>query len=345
MSDGRPSAQETRTSIVRDIRAALLDGEGATKAELSRRLGISFPTASKFVDLMEARGEVELAGLDESSGGRRARRYRYRPDFLLGLAIFLEKNETSYTVFDCEGTAVEQGSAGSLLEEDAASLVAIVERIKASHPRLRAVSIGVPGAVGDGRVFYIPAYEKYHLLDLKSFVEERTGIATVVENDMNAAVLGYLDRTKPEERGESYSKPSVVYLYLGQNGPGAGIVVNGEVVRGQSFFSGEVSFLPQYDGRSFMEALEDGTEEGVADAVGRLVAAMTAILNPHDVVFNRDEWKEAGLARVAERSAVYVPREHLPELVASDWRADYLAGLRRLGRDVLLTLDAQPEID
>ena len=40
---------------------------------------------------MKQDGEVTLAGLDDSSGGRRAKRYAYNPEYMLGLAIFLEK--------------------------------------------------------------------------------------------------------------------------------------------------------------------------------------------------------------------------------------------------------------
>ena len=45
---------------------------------------------------------------------------------------------------------------------------------------------------------------------------------------MNAAVLGYHKNTGNNENS------SLVYLYSGQNG-GAGIMVNGDVVRGSTF--------------------------------------------------------------------------------------------------------------
>jgi len=329
VKEERRGSQEMKTAIVQGIRKTLLERGGATKAELSRSLGLSFPTASKFLDDMESRGEASMIGYDESSGGRRARRYRYHPDYMLGLAIFLEKDETRYTLFDCSGQAIEQGAECGVLEEDASRLAELIGRIKHAHPKLRSVSIGVPGAVNDGNVFLIPAYEKYRNFDLKSYVQERTGIPTVIENDMNAAVIGYMSRRKLQDRS------SVVYLYLGQNGPGAGIAVNGEIVRGRSFFSGEVSFVPQC-GRNFSEAL-NGDPSGRTEAIGQLVAATAAILNPHYFIFNQDEVDESMLDPIAESGAAYVPREHLPELAASEWKLDYLAGLQSLGLDLLLS--------
>ena len=37
---------------------------------------------------MEKQGEVSLGGLDESNGGRRAKRYRYNPHFKQGLSVY-----------------------------------------------------------------------------------------------------------------------------------------------------------------------------------------------------------------------------------------------------------------
>ncbi|MNZ99948.1 Glucokinase [compost metagenome] len=258
---------------------------------------------------------------------------------MLGLAIFLEKGETSYTVFNCSGEVIEEGSAPSVLEEEVSSLVTYIEHIRHAHPKIHSVAIGVPGAVNNGRIFFIPSYEKYRDVDLKGVLEEQLSIPVVVENDMNAAALGYLENRKMKD------SHSLIYLYLGQNGPGAGIVVNGEIVRGKTFFSGEVAFIPQYEDKSFYQALayECKKEAAVSrseqriDAVARLVASMTAILNPHSFIFCADEVDPSMLHRIAERSAAYVPQEHLPELAAGDWRKDYLYGLRGLGLSLLLS--------
>ncbi|MFB9274097.1 ROK family protein [Cohnella cellulosilytica] len=330
MIDGRLTPQPAKPGIITGIRTILLERGSATKAELSRSLRISFPTAGKFLDEMEARGEAVSVGYDESSGGRRAKRYRYDAGYMLGLAVFLEKDETRYILFNCLGETIEQGGADGFLDEDASRLTDLIERLRLAHPKLRSVSLGVPGAVNDGKIFLIPTYEKYRNFDLKSFVQERTGLPAVVENDMNAAVLGYIARAKP---GDGCT---AVYLYLGQNGPGAGIVVNGEVVRGKSFFSGEVSFVPVRDRGNFGEALSKGDADRT-EAIGRLVASTASILNPHYFIFNKDEIGEAMLEPILERAAAYVPREHLPKLAASEWRGDYLAGLRSLGLGLLLS--------
>ncbi|RUS46917.1 ROK family transcriptional regulator [Cohnella sp. AR92] len=338
MTNPYTSPKEMRKLILQRIRAALLMMGSATKAELSQRLGISFPTVSKFLAQMEQDGEIRYDGEDDSNGGRKAKRYSYNPDYMLGLAIFVEKNETIYTVFDSLGDIQEQERKPSVLNQEAESLDELIEALIEKYPKLRSIAIGVPGAVNNGRIFHIPPYPSLADYDLQEALESKFQIPVVVENDMNASVLGYASRMELENE-------SLVYLYFGQNGPGSGIMINGDVVRGSTFFSGEISYIPQYDNRSFKEALQRGdryrkivlTEEEQIDAVARLIATFAAITNPRAVVFCDDEVDDELLARIAERSGNYIPQDHLPVLMMSDWRQDYLSGLQQLALNLMIT--------
>ncbi|GGH16097.1 ROK family transcriptional regulator [Paenibacillus segetis] len=327
MSDLLTNPKDMKKMIFQNVRSALLELGDATKVELSQKLGISFPTISKFLSQMEREGEITLSGIDDSSGGRRAKRYRYNPEFMLGLAIFLERNETNYTVFNCLGELVEQGKTPSVLMEDVQSVTKHIEEIVEKHPKIRSIAIGVPGSVKNGQIIYIPCYKPFDQFDLKGHFEDHFSIPVVVENDMNAAVLGYHNSNKSKDNS------SLIYLYLGQNGPGAGIIVNGNLVRGSTFFSGEVSFVPQYDDRNFSEALQSQK----VDAISRLVATFSAVINPHTIIFNHEEIDDSAIKQIAGKSGLYIPGEHLPELVISDWQQDYLSGLQSLGLDLMIS--------
>ncbi|WP_026695564.1 ROK family transcriptional regulator [Peribacillus kribbensis] len=340
MKEKLATPKSLKGAMMRGIRTTLLKLGSATKVELSETLGISFPTISKFLSEMESEGEILLAGLDDSSGGRRAKRYIYNPEYMLGLAIFLEKTETNYTIFNCVGESKEDGKAESvLMDSRLEALTRCIEGLLARFPKICSIAIGVPGSVDHGRVFYIPGYEQLQDFDLKGYYEDRFSVPVIVENDMNAAVLGF------HHNGGMKEKQSLIYLYSGQNGPGAGIMVNGDIVRGRSFFSGEVSFVPLYDERNFREALEKEGEskklqmagEIEVDAVSRLVASFTAMINPHTIIFCKDEVEDAFLEKIAAASAAYIPSEHLPELIVSDWKKDYLFGLQHLGLNLMLS--------
>ncbi|WP_233546730.1 ROK family protein [Exiguobacterium sp. AM39-5BH] len=98
------------------------------------------------------------------------------------------------------------------------------------------MSIGLAAAVADGTVIFAPDYPTFAHLDLRRWVESRTARPAVIENDMNAAVYGY------GHTHELAGDQSIVYVYLGKNGPGAGILINGQLIRGKTGFSGEISF-------------------------------------------------------------------------------------------------------
>lgn len=333
-----------RKNILIGIRKSLLELGSATKVELSDKLGISFPTISKFLSQMEKDGEIISTGLDESSGGRRAKRYTYNPEHMLGLAIFLERTETNYAIFNCVGEVKLQGKVPSVLVEDGLHLLTMhIEKLMTINPKISSIAFGVPGSVDNGRIFYIPGYEQFQNFDLQGYYEAYFSIPVVVENDMNAAVLGY-----HHHRGIKDNQ-SLVYLYSGQNGPGAGLMVNGDVVRGNSFFAGEVSFVPQYNDRNFQQALENGNEsrellpfpDVQIDAISRLVASFTAIINPHTIIFCKDEFEETVIEKIAEASSHYIPSEHLPDLKISDWKHDYLYGLQSLGLNLIVNETAK----
>ncbi|WP_372496299.1 ROK family transcriptional regulator [Metabacillus halosaccharovorans] len=332
------SPKSMKKIILRGIRKNLLELGSATKLELSNLLEVSLPTISKFLSRMEEEGEIRLVGLDESSGGRRAKRYTYTPEFALGLAIFLEKSETNYTVFNCIGEIKAQGKAPSVLVDDGIhSLTTFIEKLMTTYPKISSIAIGVPGSVENGKIFYIPGYEQFQHFDLKAYYEEHFSVPVIVENDMNAAVLGYHNTRGMKD------KQSLIYLYSGQNGPGAGIMINGDVVRGSTFFSGEVSFVPMYDNQNFRQALENGSdskkmikEEYELDAISRLIASFVAIINPHTIIFCNNEMDKLSLDKVAISCTKYIPSEHLPKLTASNWEQDYLDGLQSLGLDLIL---------
>ncbi|WP_308635239.1 ROK family transcriptional regulator [Paenibacillus silvisoli] len=324
--------------LIYRIRAGLIMMGSATKAELSQRLGISFPTISKFIAQMENDGEIRYTGDDDSSGGRRAKRYTYDPEYMLGLAIFIEKDETHYSIFNCIGDLKEQGSTPSVLQEDTGLLADLIESLIEKYPRLRSIAIGVPGAVDNGKIIFIPPYQQFQDYDLKEEFESRFQIPVVVENDMNASVLGYASNFELENE-------SLVYLYFGQYGPGSGVMINGDVVRGSTFFSGEISLIPQYDQQTFLQALQ-GEErdrrivlanDDQIDAVARLIATFAAILNPRAVIFCDDEVDDELLTKIKDRSSAYVPHKHLPSLLKSNWRQDYLYGLQHLALNSMIT--------
>lgn len=319
--------------IRQQIRTALYHHQESTKVELAQITGISFPTISKTVEEMKEQGEILLSGIGESSGGRRPQKYELNAAHMLGLAVYLENNQSTYTLLNYVGDVIAQETEPGVLQTGPDALNDQIANYLDSYPLIRALTFGVPGAVNNGCVFHIPGYEKFNNFDFKAFYQERYSLLVHVENDMNATVLGYYDRLGNDK------SLSLVYLYFGMNGPGAGIIVNGDLVRGKTFFSGEVSFVPIYNASSFEQVVKERpvvikesqpSDPKLIDAMSRLVAVFTATLNPDLFIFCSTDMTEHDLSEVMHQSALYVPKENLPTLIIRDWEQDYIHGLHQL---------------
>ncbi len=318
--------------IRQQIRTALYCNREATKVEIAQMTGLTFPTISKAVEEMRKGGEVLLAGVGESGGGRRPQIYRLNPDYRYGLAVYLEKNITKYTVLNYVGDVVAAESREGVLQDGPAALDKQIARLVGLYPPIYALTFGVPGAVKEGKLFHIPGYERFEGYDLRAAYRNNYSLIVQVENDMNATVLGYHDRLDNDEH------VSLVYLYFGMNGPGAGIIVNGSLVRGKSDFAGEIACMPLYDSGTFSGSIRAHAHEEagapwrpeVTDGISRLVAALTTVLNPDFFVFCSLNVTDDDLIEITRQCAAYVPEQHLPALIISDWEEDYMHGLKQL---------------
>lgn len=317
------------TSLTIAIRRQLVLSGHSTIAAISEATRVSFPTVKKQLEQLIEAGEVCEQGFEDSSGGRPAKRYVYNSHFTHGLTLYVEKTFIRYRVIDCLGTTIDEGTQVILKEDHLGTLGMVLDRQLNQTPNVNAMSIGLAAAVADGTVIFAPDYPTFAHLDLRRWVESRTARPAVIENDMNAAVYGY------GHTHELAGDQSIVYVYLGKNGPGAGILINGQLIRGKTGFSGEISFLPLYDDATLHDrmASERSTpaplSDAALDALSRLVATFTATLNPHAIIFSDVDFVDPDLERIRRLCQRYILAAHTPDLLIGIWEEDYFAGLTR----------------
>ncbi len=104
---------------------------------------------------------------------------------------------------------------------------------------LRIEVIGVPGVpdIRTGGVFMAPNIIGVDRIDVPQALGDRLGIEVLMENDVNLAALG------EHWMGRERDSDDLVFISIG-TGIGAGIVINGKLVRGTFGAAGEVGFLP-----------------------------------------------------------------------------------------------------
>jgi len=111
---------------------------------------------------------------------------------------------------------------------------------------LEAVGIGVPGLVDAERGMLLSSAGAHvadlHRVPLAERISAKTGVPTFVDNDVNVLALGEW------VFGLGQGAASCVVLAVG-SAVGAGIILDGRLVRGKSGFAGELGHIPiHFDG-------------------------------------------------------------------------------------------------
>ena len=152
------------------------------------------------------------------------------------------------------------------------------------------LAAGAPGItnVREGQVLSAPNLHGWHDVPLAELLRDKTGISTTIENDVNLGAIG------EGCCGVAGQADNFAFIAIG-SGVGAGIVVNGSLLHGARWSSGEIGYmqvpgLPSQPLRiNGLGALEEAIGgEGIkrawlacANGHGRQTAASTA--NPNKI--------------------------------------------------------------
>lgn len=302
-------------------RGAVLDclrGAGtAGAAELAAMTRLSVATCAGIAAELVAEGLAVELPERASSGGRPARRYAFNPDHILVAALAVDPvrggARIAWSVANALGAVIEKG--GEKAKHGGADTIDIVlETLRGRHAALRGAAISVPGVIRDG-VVGICDLPELSGVALERYVAGRHGLVCPVDNDVNFAALGY-HRTiaAPGTSG-------LVFMNFPQRNPsGAGVIVNGALVRGKSNFAGEISFIPQSSGGRDAQVRLHADPARLVKFIARLAASVTAVINPEIVVLSGGAAHAGLLPDIRRHCLSMLPAEHVPEL---DFCADY----------------------
>ena len=300
------------------VRAALADGEARTKTELARRTGLSFPTVGHTVDALAGTGELVEQGLCASTGGRAAMAYALDPLFQQALLLRLEGERLRWSVCDRFGTVMRHGALdGASGHQDQAATW--IQREQVRNPQLDVVAFGIAANVREGVVCDTMYYPELRGVNLRTVLQDRCGLPVAVENDVNAAAMGYWAAHRDELR------EAVTCLYWGENGVGACTIVGGKCLRGANNLAGELCYLPYFQANLPAEHISPD------DAVRRyveMICMIVVLIDPERIVLYKSSLPEGQLDKISAACAQRLPAA--PALVLSDFGRDYQRGLADL---------------
>lgn len=336
LEQGKALCGQEKANLIRDrnlklLRRLMNEERTATRARLAERSGLSVVAVQSLLKVLIHHGEIQEEGTVKPSHGRPSAVYRYNEQARLLLSVCMyEKDSTDtalYSVYNLLGQVVELREA-RLADPQVDSLDPMIRELMGLYPAICAIGIGLPGQEVEGRLI-ASDYEGMQGEALCGHIEEAFSVPVFVENDVNAAVAGYCGR-KQAGPGETAAA-----LYLPQKyGPGAGVWINGELVKGRNGLVGEVACLPLG-----FDWLGESSPKQRLDGLVRIAQVCILMYNPHRLVI----YGEVNVKQFIEglEGLMHSPMERLmmPEIdFSEDMRADFEAGIRNVGLEMILQI-------
>lgn len=317
-------AKINNTGIVRQlnldiVRQALREEGGLTKSILARKTGMSIATCGNLLQLLVESGEVLEGEADNLTGGRPARTYFYNGENEMVLCVYiLVEDVVTLRLELCDNLGRKQG--GYDLRYDRITKQDIYEQIDQAvekYNNIEMISIGIPGYVVDGKVEVCDEPNLNGINFIKE-IKAKYDVETIVGTEKLFKVLGYYKRMKLNDEN------TLVYILAprGKN-LGAGIMIDGHVLRGGNEMAGETMYLPYY------LIKEKGLPiDGIVKEMPFIVSTMVAIIAPQKLILSGYGFHDGSCKEICRECKKIIPERYVPEIIyVEDSFPDYQCGL------------------
>jgi predicted NBD/HSP70 family sugar kinase/predicted transcriptional regulator len=237
-----------RSSTIRDINRQIVlnyvrDREPISRAEIARETALQRSTVSTIVEDLKTDGLIEEIGEGESTGGRRPTLLRLRAAGAMAIGVDITPTCTTIATSNLGGRVLEREEFPHIEQPEQlyARVIESVRRLaaKAGERKIEGVGVSLPGLVDpdSGRAVYIPWFN-WRDWPIAAEISDATGLDVIVDNDANAAALAALWFGRQELR-----EARDFIMVLVAEGIGTGIVVDGQIYRGEGGGAGEFGHM------------------------------------------------------------------------------------------------------
>lgn len=314
------NALDVKQSNVHTVLWTLCSCKSSTIKDLAQRSGLSYATVGNILNDLAQSDEVLVSTPVTSTGGRPVKVYKFNAEYAHVLAL---------TVQIRNGKNILHASVGNLFESiiwqteqyldsiALASFEGMLDSCLQRYPTIRVLSFSLPSAERNGMILNSAAYSELVGFSFAEHFERKYRLPVIVENDVNAAVYGYSRRIEPTS--------VIAGIYFPRSFPGAGIMVDGKIVKGADGYAGEVAQMPL--GIDWPSVDYDNPQE-IGPAVARMLCIICSVLNPNHLVVYGDFFTGAVQETIYQIMQKQLIRNVLPFIsYESDLNADICSGL------------------
>lgn len=218
-----------------------------SQVEIARNCGLSKAGVSEVVQKLMAGGYVREIGMSSSTknGGRRRVLIEFNPFSGVVIGIDIKISSARIALSDLNATIIEKTEVvfgkGAPPSDALPKLIEAAEELLVSKPQdsgeLIGVGIGVPGVIDylTGTLLIADTLRGWEGTKLREVFESRFNVPVYVENDVKAMTIAeYL-------LGIGKGVHDFVLLWMG-NGIGAGLMLDGRLLRGATSSAGEIGY-------------------------------------------------------------------------------------------------------
>ncbi len=217
-----------------------------SRAQIARDSDLSKPTVSQALAALLEAGLVREAGRSSGSRGPAAVLYELNPRAGWVVGLDVGRDFVRAAIANLSGDIVARRderarvrSQATLISQIGDIAHGVASEAGVKWGQVTFATVGSPGVFDpeNGHVALAHALPGWGRTGLVQAVQEVLGTKVGFENDVNLAALG------EQWLGLGKDVSNFVYLHVG-TGVGAGLVLGGELYRGQTGSAGEVGYLP-----------------------------------------------------------------------------------------------------
>lgn len=313
------------------IRKVIREKGTATRAEIVQETNISSTTVRSLLSEMLSDGEIDSIGYDESSGGRKALRYRLNPERHHGVAFCITDNQIHSLIVNICGEIVESSCLEVVDGDFEQAILSYLEDVT-KRIEIKSIGIGVPGIV-EGTSFWRVNKDDGTLYqsDIGEALAKRYGIPVILENDLNATIIGFGRCYMKEFPGEMLENVNMAYLYFEKGCVSAGFIAGGQIIRGSNNYAGELGLVP-FHGKTLDDWLSDDISDSqYIDIVVQTICWICGILNPQYLILGGPALRKECMGPIGDQLFGLLGTKMLAELLySSDSWQDYHQGMAYL---------------
>ena len=247
--------------------------------EISHKIGKSLPFTTKFLNELILEGYVQESGYALSTGGRRPLMYSMIPGKMYAVSVAMDQLFTRIGIIDVQNYKIIHSEKFNLaLPNNPFAKDQLIEFIKSFitsseilEEKIIGIGIGMPGFVdtemGINRSFMLMDDKEQ---SLRSYLENALEFPVYLDNDSSLIALTEL------KLGAVGEKKNSMVINLGW-GIGLGLIINGELFRGNNGFAGEFSHIPLFENNKLCSCGKSGCLETEASMLVILEKAKEAL--------------------------------------------------------------------